>query len=189
MHKPYSQNSFRLNGLLIFFCASIVFCSCRQKATPKYYWLYFDKRYEQSDTNQIFTIDQTNTTDSIKITYRSKADTIQYSFIKTNRDSSSISGYFGAAANLRPFADTAILFDEKSLNITAYIFDEFTTDGASLHYYEPSIGVFAIHSNTWPGITYLQCSDTTINRKIKQLMKASIPDFFIQGELVKELNR
>jgi hypothetical protein len=189
MHKSFLPNSFLLNALLVFFCVPIIFCCCRQKASPKYYWVYFDKRYEQPDTFPIFTINQTNTTDSIKITYLSKADTIQYSFIKTNRDSSSISGYFGATAHLRPFADTAILFDGQNLPITTYIFDEFTADGASLHYYEPSVGVFAIHSATWPGITYLQCSDTIINRKIKRLMKACIPEFYIRGELVKELNR
>ena len=174
----------------VLLCLIFFFNSCRQKENPKYYWVNFrDKQYEKSDTNQIFHIDKTNFDDSIKISFFSKLDTINYILIKSNRDSSRINGFYTEYGNLRPLMDTSILLDKETCNITTYIFNEFVTDGASLHYYEPSIGIYAIHSNTWPGIIYLQTTDSSINNKIKRLMKTTIPEFFIRGQLVKELNK
>ena len=173
--------------LIILLCVTFLFSSCEQKENPKYYWVEFDKRYEKSDTNQIFHFNQTNSADSIKLSYFSKLDTINYILVKSNRDSSLITGYYTQHGHLRPLLDTSILLSQETYSVTVYIFNEFVTDGASLHYYEPTIGIYAIHSSTWPGITYLQTTDSLVNNKIKRLMKATIPEFFIRGQLAEEL--
>lgn len=172
-----------------FLYLTFFFTSCSEKESPKYYWVAFlDKQYEKADTNQILHIDTINAADENKISFFSKHDTIQYTLGKSNRDSSFIDGFYTKHGQLRPLADTSILLDKETCNITTYILDEFVADGASLHYYEPTIGIYAVHSSTWPGIIYLQTSDSLQNSKIKKLMKATIPEFFIRGLLAKKLN-
>jgi hypothetical protein len=172
---------------LMFFCIIIILESCNQ-TEEKYYWVSFDKRYENTDSNQIFHIEKTILSDTVKFSYLSKLDTIKYFFLNGTRDSSFIEGYYKEDGHLRPLFDTTVLLDKDTFNVTEYILNEHTADGASIHYYVPTIGVYAIHSSTWPGITYLQTTGTLINRKIKRLMKITIPDFFIRGQFEKILN-
>ena len=171
---------------LVFFCVIIILDSCKQ-VEVKYYWVQFDKRYEYADTNQIFHIEKTTFFDTVKFAYLSKLDTINYFFLTHKRDSSFIKGYYHEDGHMRPLFDTTVLLEKDTFRVTQYILNENTADGASIHYYIPTIGVYAIHSNTWPGITYLQTTDTLINKKIKKLLKITIPNFFIRGQFENTL--
>jgi hypothetical protein len=176
----------RLFLTLLFFASLIL--SCKQKQDLKYFYIsYRDREYQRADTNIVFKIKDVKTNDTIKICYYSQRDTISYIFLKQNRDSSKIIGSYVNDGRIRPVLDTTVIVEKDTFNVTEYISDEFVADGSSIHYYTPQLGVFTTHSGTWPGIRFLQTSDSSINRKIIKLLKATVPDFFIRGKLANDL--
>jgi len=87
---------------------------------------------------------------------------------------------------LRPFYDTSVVLDSDTLGVKEYVLNEFAIDGASIHYYEPALGIYAVHAKSWPGLRYLQTNDSTINKKIIALIKATVPKIFIPDKLETE---
>jgi len=148
---------------------------------------YRDREYQSPDTNIIFNIQKELTKDTTKIVYYCQIDTIGYFFLKHNRDNSKLTGSYDYNGRMRPVLDTTVILDNVIFDVTAYLSDEHGEDGSSIHYYTPQFGVFTTHSGTWPEIRFIQTSDTTMNRKIIKLMKATVPDFFIRGKLADEL--
>ena len=161
--------------------------SCEQKQDTKFYWVRFNRDYKIGDTNRILHIDKTRVGDTTKISYISKIDTITYLLLTHSRDSSLISGSYNNREYLHHLFDTTIVLDKDTFTVTKYILNEFAIDGSSIHYYAPGLGIFAVHSGTWPGIILLQSSDSSINKKIKELIKITVPKFFMRGTLGNEL--
>ena len=165
-------------------CLNLLFYSCKRKESKKkYYWISYHKNYQIADTNEIFHIDTTLVGDTNIISYYSREDTIQYFLVTNKKDSSLIKGPFEKYGLIRPFFDTTIALNKNRIKLTKYVLNEFKIDGSSIHYFTPELGIFIIHSGTWPGIRYLQTSDTNINDEIDKLIKISVPRFFIQGKL------
>jgi len=167
---------------------TLLLYSCNQKQDTKYYWVSFHgSYYENSDTNHIFHIDKTYLGDTIKISYFATRDTSTYYLLSSNRDSSFVEGsHDDDDGRIRPFNDTLIFLNNDTFKLTKYVLNELETDGSTIHYYTPKLGIFVIHSGTWPSLTILQSSDTIKNRQIKQLTKIVVPKFFIRGVLEKD---
>ena len=168
-------------------CLTLFLFSCEQKQDTKFYWIRFDRNYEIADTNQIFHIDKTQLEDTTKISYFSDSDTLTYLLLNHNRDSSLITGSYSDREYLHPLFDTTIILNKDTFAITKYLLNEFTIDGSSIHYYASGLGIYAVHSGTWPGIILLQSSDSTVNKEIKKLINITVPKFFIRGTLGNEL--
>jgi hypothetical protein len=162
--------------------------SCKQKQNVKHFYVsYRDREYEKADTNIIFNIEKVETKDTTKIIYYCQIDTLSYYFVNRKKDSSKIRSSYDYDGRIRPVSDTTVIIGKDSFNVTEYISNEFVTDGSSIHYFTPQFGVFTTHSGTWPGIRFLQTSDTVMNKKIIKLLKATVPDFFIRGKLANNL--
>jgi|YelNatPaOPRAMG01_1025707.scaffolds.fasta_scaffold03086_1 hypothetical protein len=170
---------------------TIVLFSCNQKEPTKYYWVSFHgHEYNKGDTTQIIHFDKTESGDTTKWDYKSKYGDLTY-YIINNRDSSFIiskpkDSLIHSNDNIvfmRNFHDTSLILTQDTFHVKEFILDEFVTDGASIYYYTPLLGIYAGHSNTWPGIRYLQTNDTTINKQIDYLIKATVPKFFIRDTL------
>ena len=180
-----------MTKFLKLFLLTLTFYSCTQKRQIRYYWVSFrGHEYEKSDTTQIMQVDRFQNGDTSIFSYVTKFGSISY-FIMKNKDSSflisnpkdSVNHPNDSLVFIRLFFDTSIIFHNDTFKIKKYICDEFVTDGASVYYYEPTLGIYVAHSNTWPGIRYLQTSDTIINKKIDALIKATVPGFFIRDKL------
>ena len=173
-----------IKHFLAFLCLVTLTLSCKQKQNIRHFYVsYRDREYEKADTIIIFNIDKEETKDTTKIIYYCQIDTLSYYFVNHNRDSSKIKSSYDYDGKIRPVADTTVIIDKDTFNVTEYISNEFVTDGSLIHYFTPQFGVFTTHSGTWPGIRFLQTSDTATNRKIIKLLKATVPDFFIRGKL------
>jgi hypothetical protein len=170
---------------------TITFYSCNQEQHIKYYWVsVHGHEYEKSDTTQIIRADKSQNGDTAKFSYVTKFGSMNYFIIKDKDSSFIISNPKDSLIHpndsivfIRSFFDTSIILNNDTFKIKKYILDEFVTDGASIHYYEPTLGIFAAHSDTWPGLRYLQTNDTTLNKEIDALIKATVPKFFIRGKL------
>lgn len=161
--------------------------SCKQKQNVKHFYVsYRDREYEKADTNIIFNIEKVQTKDTTKIIYNCQIDTLGYYFVNNNRDSSKIKSSYDYNGKIRAVEDKIAIIDKDTFNVTAYLSYEHGEDGSSIHYFTPQFGVFTTHSGTWPGIRFLQTSDTTTNRKIIKLLKATVPDFFLRGKLAND---
>lgn len=164
------------------FSLTFLFYSCKQNEDKNFYWISFHgSDYEKIDTNQIFHIDSSQSGDTTKISYFSQHDTLNYLLLHSTRDSSLIKSSYDDDGHIRALFDTTVVLDKDTFNITEYVLNEIVTDGSSIHYYTPSLGIFTTHSGTWPGIRILQSSDTVTNRKVRRLIKAAVPNFFVRG--------
>lgn len=172
-------------------CFLLILYSCNQHQNIKYYWITFHGReYENSETIQIIRFDKSRNKDTTKLAYFDKYGSISYFIIK-NKDSSFLISIprdilihpTDSIVYIRSFYDTSIVLSKDTFRVKKFILDEFVMDGASIHYYEPTLGIYATHSGTWPGLRYLQTTDTSINKQINQLIKATVPKFFIRGQL------
>jgi hypothetical protein len=83
--------------------------------------------------------------------------------------------------------DTTLTLEGNELMVTKYVQNKGVLDGEIIHYYSAQLGIFAVHSNTWPGLQFLQSNDTSQNKLVKDLIKATVPNFFIKGKLKTEL--
>lgn len=181
-HTSHLKNMFKSFFKILFI--TFLLSSCKQKEVEKFYWLSFaGSDYEKIDTNRVFHIDNSQSGDTTIISYFSQRDTIQYLLLNSKQDSSFIKSSYEDKGYLRPLFDTTILLNRDTFKIIEYGLNEFITDGSSLYYYTPRLGIFATHSGTWPGIKILQSSDTITNRKIKRLINAIVPKFYIRGAL------
>jgi len=149
--------------------------------------------YEKSDTIKILKVANLQKGDTTILSYTSRYGKLNY-FIVANLDSSfiteeprSVEHRTDSLNYLHLLLDTSILVGGKTLSVKKYILDELVIDGASIHYYEPTVGVYAVHSNTWTSLRYLQSADININKKVLSLIKATVPEFFIRGKLAEEL--
>ena len=175
--------------LEIFLLSTVCFC-CNSKIPSTYFWITFHgHEYEKKDTITIKSYSKSTRSDTTQLSYVYKKGFLNY-FITAPEKNSFISQFPRDIVNpddsltfMRHLTDTSINFNATSYKVSKYIINESGQDGASIHYYEPSVGVFAAHSDTWPGIRYLQTSDTLLNRRIYGLIKATVPEFFIRGKL------
>lgn len=178
----------KLSSLLLL---TIILFSCNQKEAVKYYWVSFHgHEYKRADTTQIINFAKSENGDTSKCDYKTKYGNLTYFIIKKKDSSFIISNPKNSLIYpndslvfMRNFYDTSLVFNQDTFNVKEFILDEFVTDGASIQYYTPSLGVYARHSNTWAGIRYLQTNDTAINRQIDYLIKATVPKFFIRDTL------
>ena len=87
---------------------------------------------------------------------------------------------------MRSFHDTLVVIGKETFKVKNYVSDELEFEGALMHYYTAPLGIYASYSYG-NGICYLQTSDTIINKQIYALLKATIPQFHIQGRMKKIL--
>ncbi len=172
----------------------VLILSCRQHVSTEYYWIRLrGHEYERIDTIKISKFASFQNGDTTNLSYTSKYGNLIY-FIVANKDSSFTKSDPKEAEDLtdglhylHQILDTSIIIANSTFKIKKYIQDEFVTDGASIHYYEPTVGMYTVHSNTWTSLRYLQTSDSAINNKILRLIKATVPDFFIRGNLATQI--
>jgi len=178
-------------GLLLTF----ILFACNQNNSTKFYWIRFQGReYQKADTTQIIKFNKISNGDTIKYSYQTKSGGFDF-FIVKNKDSAlivynprdSLVHLNDSIVYTRNFYDTMIIINKDTFKVEEFITDEFVTDGAAIHYFTPAFGLYAGHSNTWAGITYLQSNDTIVNKKINYLIKATVPKFFIRDTLQKIL--
>lgn len=170
---------------LLILC-SLVLLSCRQEDNRDYFIVrYRGSDYTQSDTNRVLRIEERSHKDSTLLSYYSQYDTVHYKLVLNSTSGSSVSGTFYDDACLRTDLDTIITLGSTSFLVTAFVANEDIQDGSTIHYYSPNVGVFASHSGTWPGLEYLQSSDSSFNRTVITLIKAVIDPFFLRGPLAK----
>lgn len=175
----------------------IVLLGCQEKTTQlSYHMLNFRKspslysEYGKVDTVD-FSYNRING-DTTQLHYMFKDGRRSYFFPKGSgngfistlpRDSflhGSDTAYF-----LRCISDTFVTLDNHSIHLRKFILDEDVQDGASIHYFCDSIGVYAIHSDTWPGISMVQSNDSAFNFLVLRLVKQQVPDFFIRPPLTE----
>ena len=162
---------------------SVLVISCiKGKQEPGYHWV----RGENS-INVISKVKRLIKEDTTFLSYFAN-DTLNYILLSKNRDSSLIGGSY-QHGYIRSFKDTTINTNGNTFKVIKYIQNEDVIDGGVIHYYNPEFGVFAIHSNTWPGLTYLQSTDSVQNKRVKLLIKATVPEFNIRGKLKTELEK
>ena len=134
---------------------TIILFSCNRKEAIKYCWVSFHgHEYKKADTTQIINFDKSENGDTTKCHYQTKYGNLTYFIIK-NKDSSfiisnpkdSLIHPNDSVVFMRNFYDTSLVFNQDIFNVKEFILDEFVTDGASIHYYTPSLGIYAGHSN------------------------------------------
>ncbi len=174
---------------LVLSCLLLSILSCQHEVSKEYYWIRLrGHEYEKIDTIRISSFNKIQRGDTTMLTYGSKYGVSTY-FIIPSKNSSFISNpkELGpgedSIAYLQHISDTSLVIKSESFNVKKFILHENVIDGASIHYYEPSLGMYVVHSNTWTSLRYLQTSDTMINRKILTLIKATVPGFFLRGRL------
>lgn len=177
---------------IVLSCLTLSFLSCRQEASKEYYWIRLrGHEYEKIDTVRISRFNNIRHDDTTTLSYTSRYGTSTY-FIIPNKDSSFIlepkelGQPNDGIVYLRQITDTSLVVKNESFNVKKIILYENVIDGASIHYYEPTFGIYVVHSNTWTSLRYLQTNDTSLNKKILTLIKATIPAFFLRGKLAVE---
>ncbi|WP_161889365.1 hypothetical protein [Pontibacter russatus] len=170
-------------GLLILLWGISLSCTKKEQET-KYYWVTL----KDDKINQISRFDRQEKKDTSILSYYAQWDTLNYYILHKNRDSSfTVSSYQDGL--LLPIMDTTLILNGNELMVTKYVQNKGILDGEVIHYYSPQLGIFAVHSNTWPGLQYLQSNDTDQNKLVKDLIKATVPNFFIKGKLKAELEK
>lgn len=176
------------------FYFTILLSSCSHQEQTKYFWVRFRGHdFHKSDTIQLTTYSIIDKKDSTIINCENEYEQLSYFVINSN-DTSFI--FLGPKNNIhqtkdsilfiRNFFDTIISFNKDSFRVKKFILDEFVTDGSSIYYFTPSLGIYAEHSGTWPGLKYLQTNDSLLNKKINFLIKATVPDFFVSDMFEKK---
>lgn len=189
-------NSTMRLGMILLLWFAFFSCKKAEKSGPdkafKYYWvMWHGHEYKKVDTNFVF-IERAQLKDTSRLSYFNKSGSSTYYIIK-NRDSSfvvdnprdSLLHLNDSIVFIRLFHDTAIFLGKDTFKVKEFIMDEYIQDGGSIMYYEPSLGFYAGHSDTWPGLRILQSSDTSMNRKIRKLVLSTVPKFFIRVNLDK----
>lgn len=172
--------------LPIILLVPFLFC-CKQKPVFKYYYLsYGGGSYQWADTLFISGIEKKRAGDTLKLEYDLQRDTLDYRLLKKEADHSFFTTSSGHLKPMRLFSDTVVTVNHVSYAVSKYLMDEEIIDGSSFHYYCPQLGIFAMHSGTWPGIILLQTSDSNVNRTIIELAKSTVPSFFIRGKLADD---
>ena len=181
---------------LILILIVLITCSCNEKTDQNnYYWLllrqdnYNPTAYDRIDT-VAFTLLERESSDTVQLHYLFGENRYSYflskhigdGLISTNPRDTFLhpkdTAYF-----LRCFQDTIITLDSTRFHLRKFILDEDIADGATIHYYEEDLGVFAMHSDHWPGIKIIQSNSDSYNEKIRKLVKYCAPKFFVRKPL------
>jgi|SRR5579863_9877327 len=182
--------------LFIFILQFLISCIKKPKRDwdkgVKYYWVMWrGHEYTKADTLAIH-IEKSFKGDTMLLKYFDSAGYTSYCIINYSDSSFLIENPPNRLLHLsdpvvyiRSFRDTTIYIDKDTFKVRIFIQDENIQDGATIIYYEPTFGFYAGHSDNWPGLKMLQSSDTAINRKIRSLVLATIPKFFIRNEILK----
>jgi hypothetical protein len=181
----------KTNLLLCLTILILIGCKNEKPSKYSYYWVSFRyKEYKKADTINILQFDQSVNGDTAKVIYVTKFGYTDYRFVNGKDTAFIISNIIDDLVHpndsiifSRKLRDTLIRTGADSFKVSEYIFDEDVQDGGGIYYFTPKIGVYASHSNTWPGIRYLQSNDTVLNGEIMNIMQKTIPGFFLRGKL------
>jgi hypothetical protein len=170
---------------LLFSAASclLLLCSCTEKKNISYFWVRYNKDLEGTDTNWILQIDTLKAANTFQVYYLAQRDTIGYNIKPGQPSGSTIDWQYGGKGRLVWLSDTTVTIDYTSYKVTRYCLRDEAIDASTIHYWTPQVGIFAIHSGTWPIISILQCSDTAVNTQLNKLIVTTVPAFFISGQL------
>ncbi|AKD05322.1 hypothetical protein POKO110462_19220 [Pontibacter korlensis] len=172
----------KIGRICILAFTSLIALSCKKEAqNTDYHWVT-----RKNTINQIAKIERQEKGDTTILSYFASSDTLNYFTVNSNL--LFIDGSYQDGV-LHQLVDTTIIISDKEYRVAKYIQNEEVIDGGVVHYYTPQFGVFAIHSNTWSGLQYLQSTDSTKNKLIKRLIKATVPEFYVRGELKSELEK
>jgi hypothetical protein len=171
----------------------LILHSCRTENEDKYYWVnYHGRGGESFDTIRIARLVKPTFGDSTRFIYESPNASGDYfliegkdtSYIRTRPKFKPPSAHSDIGFEyLRKIGDTVVRIRDTSFRVAKFIYNEDVIDGGMIHYYTPAIGVYAIRSNTWPSIMFLQSKDSNFNNKIHELVKSTVPPFFVRGKL------
>ncbi len=176
---------------LLLFCFTIlVFTTCKKEkhSNSNYYWVTFNGRdYQKADTLRINQFEQSKIGDTSKVLYVTKFGYTDYRFVDGKDSAFIVSNIVDEMLHpndsiifSRRFKDTLVITKSDSFKISEYILNENVQDGGVIYYFTQKFGVFAVHSDTWPGLRFLQSNDSTLSREIIDILNKSIPKFFLR---------
>jgi hypothetical protein len=155
--------------------------SCQKNNQIEYSWIR--KNGNSCDTISVSKIVKSIFVNTVRYDYITNVYRLSY-FIDSSKDSSFFTMYPKSFLHkddslvfMRNILDTSIEIKGKQYHIQKFIVDEHVIDAATFHYYESTLGIYAIESASWPIIQYLHSTDTLLNRNILSLIKTTIPDF------------
>jgi hypothetical protein len=161
--------------------------ACTHHPVPKYFWLSNDGR-GGIDTILIDRIDVDSFPSGAKTYFYYSSDTTHYFVRPDTLLGSQRNLYQESNQPLRLFYDTILYLGSDTFHIYEFIEKEDVADGASIHYWDTRFGIYATHSATWPGVKILQTDDTIQNKKLKFLIKSTVPEFFLRGKIGQEVH-
>lgn|GEM_PF-5013546 len=175
----------------LLFCFTIlVLTACKKEkhSNSNFYWVSFRGReYKTADTLKIDQFEQSAIGDTSKVLYVTKFGYTDYRFINGKDSAFIVSNIIDEMLHpndsiifSRKFKDTLVIKKTDSFKVSEYILNEDVQDGAVIYYFTPKFGVYAFHSDTWPGLRFLQSNDTALSNEIMDVMNKSIPKFFLR---------
>jgi hypothetical protein len=175
----------------LIFCFSILaFNACKKErhTSSNYYWVIFKGRdYQKTDTLKIDQLEYSTIADTSKVLYVTKFGYTDYRFVNGKDSALIVSNIIDEMLHpndsiifSRRFKDTIVRTKSDSFKVSEYILNEDVQDGGVIYYFTPKFGVYAVHSDTWPGIRFLQSNDTALSNEIVDVMNVSIPKFFLR---------
>jgi hypothetical protein len=183
----------KLVGLI--FVILILSC-CKHEKNTEWFWVSFRRHeYQKADSTPIKRFYKLIYGDTTKYFYQTKFQRLEFYTVKSSDSAFAIENPRDSLIHLNDsivfmpnIYDTIVIFRRDTFEVKKFIRDEFVQDGSSTWYFTPTLGIFAAHSNTWAGITFLQTNDSIINKEIYFLIKATVPRFYIRGTLQKKLS-
>lgn len=163
---------------LILIILILYISSCTEKKELEYFWISSADNIH-FDTIHITSIRTDSLPSGAKTIEYFSEDTIAYFVRMDTLLGSQTNRFKNIDPSLRLYSDTLIISGKDAFWIFKYIQNEDVEDGGKIHYWEKSIGIYSVHSTTWPGLTKLQTNDTILNEKINLLIDVTVPKFFI----------
>jgi hypothetical protein len=165
----------------------LIIASCSSNSKPKYFWVSYTG--DRADTTLIKRIEVDSFPSGAKTYFYYTGDTTHYFLRPDTLQGSQINLYWKTNQSLRLFHDTTIILNADTFHVFEFIQNEAVMDGATIHYWETKFGIYAKHSVTWPGLTILQTDDSVQNKKLKFLIRQTVPKFFLRKEVLSDITK
>jgi len=185
--KPWPLYATLMKHLLII-GLTLILVACGNNSRPSYFWVSYDDK-GNADTTLIKRIEVDSFPSGAKTYFYYTSDTTHYFVRPDTLLGSQINLYKPSNQPLKLFSDTTIVHDADTFHIFKFIENREAVDRVIIHYWETKFGIYAIHSQTRPGLRIFQAKDPIQNRKINFLIRETIPKFFLSDKILSDITQ
>lgn len=162
--------------------------ACGNNEESGYFWVSYNDK-DSVDTILIKRIEVDSFPSKAKTYFYYDSDITHYFVRPDTLQGSQINLYKPNNHPLNLFSDTTVILNTDTFYVFKFIENKETVDRATIHYWETKFGIYAIHSQSRPGLRIFQTKDPIQNKKIDFLILQTVPKFFLSDKVLSDIKQ